>query len=131
MRIFVAILFLALSLLSTKFSQAQNKYQGLLWEVTADAGQDPSYLYGTMHVSKKVAFHLNDTFFYALKNVDVIGLETSPETWLTDMMSSRMMNGSSVPKKVNLYQEAFKFTMPENKDFFADFQKLKKQGFEF
>lgn len=117
MRIFVAILFLALSLLSTKFSQAQNKYQGLLWEVTADAGQDPSYLYGTMHVSKKVAFHLNDTFFYALKNVDVIGLETSPETWLTDMMSSRMMNGSSVPKKVNLYQEAFKFTMPENKDF--------------
>ena len=40
---------------------------------------------GTMHVSSKVAFHLSDSFYTAIKNVDVVGLETNPETWQDDL----------------------------------------------
>ncbi len=66
---------------------AQKKYQGLLWEITGNGLQKPSYLYGTMHVSSKLAFHLGDSFFTALNNVDMVALEIHPETWVDDMLA--------------------------------------------
>ena len=66
---------------------AQKRYQGLMWEISGNGLARPSYLYGTMHVSEKVAFHLSDSFFIALAGVEVVSLETNPETWMEDMMS--------------------------------------------
>ncbi len=54
----------------------------LLWEISGNGLSRPSYLYGTMHVSDKIAFHLTDSFFLALKGVDVVALETNPEHWV-------------------------------------------------
>lgn len=68
-------------------ASAQKKYQGLLWEITGNGLQKPSYLYGTMHVSSKLAFHLGDSFFTALNNVDMVALEIHPETWVDDMLA--------------------------------------------
>jgi uncharacterized protein YbaP (TraB family) len=45
----------------------------------------PSYLFGTMHVSSKIAFNLADSFYLAIKNSEVVALETNPETWQEDM----------------------------------------------
>ena len=59
---------------SGKTKPPSRMYQGLLWEISGNGLDKPSYLYGTMHVSKKVAFHLSDTFFIALKNVDKVAL---------------------------------------------------------
>jgi uncharacterized protein YbaP (TraB family) len=55
-----------------------------LWEITK-TGQKTSYLYGTMHVSRKLAFNLSDTFYLALQKSDVIALELDPQTWMTEM----------------------------------------------
>ncbi|MCA1481789.1 hypothetical protein, partial [Bradyrhizobium sp. NBAIM08] len=33
------------------------------------------------HVSNKLAFHLGDSFYVALNNVDVVAIETKPEIW--------------------------------------------------
>lgn len=66
---------------------AQKKYQSLLWEISGNGLEKPSYLYGTMHVSSKLAFHLGDSFFLALKNVDMVALEIHPETWVDDMLA--------------------------------------------
>lgn len=63
-------------------------YQGLLWKISGNGLQEPSYLYGTMHVSNRVAFHLSETFFDAIDNADIIALETNPNTWVEDMTSS-------------------------------------------
>ena len=49
---------------------AQNKSGkdiGLLWEITGNGLTKPSYLYGTMHLTNKVAFNLSDSFFNALQ----------------------------------------------------------------
>lgn len=82
---------LALSLLVLLFSSlqlsSQKKYQSLLWEISGNGLEKPSYLYGTMHVSSKVAFHLGDSFFDALNNVDMVALEIHPETWVDDMLA--------------------------------------------
>src|SRR5262245_32558206 len=73
--------------LGTMNAMAQQKpvYKSLFWEISGNGLKKSSYLYGTMHVSDRVAFHLNDSFFIALKSVDVVALESNPETWMTEM----------------------------------------------
>ncbi|MGS0525629.1 hypothetical protein ACU8V7_10915 [Zobellia nedashkovskayae] len=39
-------------------------------------------MYGTMHVSKKIAFRLDDVFFDALDKSDMVALESDPGLWL-------------------------------------------------
>ena len=73
---------------STAFSQGSRikskKYPSLLWEITGKRLSKPSYLFGTMHVSSKMAFHLSDSFYLGLKNADVVALETNPGNWQED-----------------------------------------------
>lgn len=69
-------------------AESPKKYQSLLWEISKPGKEGKSYLYGTMHVSSKVAFHLTDSFYVAIKGVDVVGLETNPEYWIEDMLKS-------------------------------------------
>jgi len=61
------------------------KYPSLFWEISGNGLKKPSYLFGTMHVSSKLAFNLADSFYLAIKNSDVVALETNPETWQEDM----------------------------------------------
>ncbi len=82
---------LLLALCLTLASNAQPLAKGLLWEITGNGLTKPSYLYGTMHVSSKLAFNLSDSFFIALKNVDQVALESTPENWLEEFLSTEFM----------------------------------------
>ncbi|MBO9201496.1 MULTISPECIES: TraB/GumN family protein [Niastella] len=83
---------------------APKKYPSLLWEISGNGLKRPSYLFGTMHVSDKLAFHLGDSFYTAIKSADVVALETNPESWQDDYSQSVFFRnnrrGSSL---VNLY----------------------------
>lgn len=68
------------------------KYPSLLWEISGNGLRKPSYLFGTMHVSDKLAFHLGDSFYTAIKNADVVALETNPENWQDDYSQSIFYN---------------------------------------
>jgi len=61
-------------------------YPSLFWEITGNGLKKPSYLFGTMHVSSKMAFHLSDSFYYAIKNVDAVALELNPDLWQAQMV---------------------------------------------
>lgn len=64
------------------FTQAQEKkYQSLLWEISGNGLQKKSYVYGSMHVSEKVSYHLSDAFFKHLMEADMIANESDPTTW--------------------------------------------------
>jgi len=83
---------LAASLLFYFYVQSQGpakakakKYPSLFWEISGNGLKKPSYLFGTMHVSSKIAFNLADSFYLAIKNSEVVALETNPETWQEDM----------------------------------------------
>lgn len=65
---------------------AAGKYPSLLWEITGNGITKPSYLFGTMHVSSKMAFHLSDSFYHALQRCDMVALELNPSLWQRDMM---------------------------------------------
>src|SRR6476620_8898601 len=79
---------LFLSVFLTSWSQKvkipAKKYPSLLWEITGPGMKKPSYLFGTMHVSSKMVFHLSDSFYIGLKNADVVALETDMGTWQDD-----------------------------------------------
>ena len=82
------ILFLFSLLFFSSFAQ-EKKYQSLLWEVSGNGLQKKSYIYGTMHVSDKVSYHLSDAFYTHLLEADIIANESEPRTWteLFDLFS--------------------------------------------
>jgi uncharacterized protein YbaP (TraB family) len=69
----------------------QPQYPSLLWEITGNGLTKPSYLFGTMHVSSKLVFHLSDSFYHALKSVDAVALELNPDTWQGQMVTMDKM----------------------------------------
>ena len=84
--------FLAAALIFCFYAQSQGpakakakKYPSLFWEISGNGLKKPSYLFGTMHVSSKIAFNLADSFYLAIKKSEVVALETNPETWQEDM----------------------------------------------
>ncbi|WP_396181873.1 TraB/GumN family protein, partial [Flavobacterium sp.] len=74
------ILFLLTFLSISAFAQ-EKKYQSLFWEISGNGLAKKSYMYGTMHVSDKVSFHLSDSFFEKLMASDFIANESEPNTW--------------------------------------------------
>ncbi len=67
------------------------KYPSLLWEITGNGLKKPSYLFGTMHVSNKMVFHLSDSFYQAIKSVDAVALELNPDRWQGQMVTVEKM----------------------------------------
>lgn len=65
---------------------SKNKYPSVFWEITGNGLKTPSYLFGTMHVSNKMVFHLSDSFYNAIQRCDQVALELNPLRWQPDMM---------------------------------------------
>jgi uncharacterized protein YbaP (TraB family) len=76
----VFFLLLATSL-GAQSRKVDKKYPALLWEITGNGLKKPSYLFGTMHVSSKLVFHLSDSFYLDIRNADVVALELDPQLW--------------------------------------------------
>ncbi|HEX5150117.1 MAG TPA: TraB/GumN family protein [Parafilimonas sp.] len=87
LKIFTAF-FLLFFFLTTAVAQnfKTPKYPSLFWEISGNGLKKPSYLFGTMHVSNKMAFHLSDSFYNAIRNTDMVVLELNPEYWQKDMV---------------------------------------------
>lgn len=76
-----AILCLFLSFHLKAQTANPKKYPALLWEITGNGLTKPSYLFGTMHVSSKLVFHLSDSFYLDIKSSDIVALELDPQLW--------------------------------------------------
>ncbi|MEP6466398.1 MAG: TraB/GumN family protein [Parafilimonas sp.] len=84
----IAPLFVLFFIVNNAFTQTlkPSKYPSLFWEITGNGLTKPSYLFGTMHVSNKLAFHLSDSFYNAIQHTDMVALELNPENWQEDMV---------------------------------------------
>ncbi len=58
------------------FSQDVNPDNKLLWEITTKGQKKKSYLYGSFHTNDKRVFNFSDSVYFALKNADIVCLET-------------------------------------------------------
>src|SRR5215212_5543557 len=77
----VSLLFFTSVSFSQKTKIPAKNYPSLLWEITGKGMNKPSYLFGTMHVSSKMVFHLSDSFYLGIRNAEVVALETDMGTW--------------------------------------------------
>ncbi|MEO8588027.1 MAG: TraB/GumN family protein, partial [Flavobacteriales bacterium] len=100
-------------------AQQAQKYDALLWKISGGGLAKPSYLYGTMHVSSKVAFHLSEEFFAALEQSDLVALEMDPATWLGELGSkwftALASAGAEGKGSSDLYHDAFELSFPDRK----------------
>ena len=127
---FLAVLILITTLLPhSNFAQktsSHKKYPALLWEISGNGLKKKSYLYGTMHVSKKLVFNLSDSFFYALKSVDKVGLELNPDNWQTDMIKAENEKNDLSKYTSTVYRSAITSTSVELEKYEANLQTLLK-----
>lgn len=112
------LLFILLICSVSLIAQKNLKYPALLWKISGNGLKNNGYLYGTMHVSNKVAFHLSDQFFDALRSADVVGLETNPAEWLLNMEETGELSKSSGvglynPYGGNFYKSVFGMRFPD------------------
>ena len=77
----LTVLLTLTQLLPAQKKNSSKQYQSLLWEITGNGLKQPSYLFGTMHVSDKMVFNLDDSFYTALKSAQVVALELDPGYW--------------------------------------------------
>ena len=99
---------------------SQEKYQGLLWKISGNGLEKNSYLYGNMHVSGRIAYHLGEEFFDAINQADAIALESNPIMWLDEILDSEFasdyLGGYAINNQTyrGFYQEAFKLKKVDN-----------------
>lgn len=94
------------------YSQETNS---LLWEISGNGLEKSSYLYGTMHVSKKIAFRLDDVFYEALDQSEMIALESDPGLWLenSDAMGNSVFGLEGGYPAKGFYANRFKVENPK------------------
>ncbi|MDR1877488.1 MAG: TraB/GumN family protein [Flavobacteriaceae bacterium] len=92
-----------IALLLSSVLSSQKKYPSLLWEISGNGLKEKSYLYGTMHVSEKIAFNLSDIFFEKLHAVKQVALESDPALWM-DSLKEEM---EDYPTDYNYYSNDY------------------------
>jgi len=106
----------------TYLNFAQTNQKSLLWKISHKDTKKTSYLYGTMHISGRLAFHLGEEFFEAIEEVDAVALESNPIIWLDEIIKSPYADGYlgaygfKRQTYKGFYRKAFKLTVPDNKN---------------
>lgn len=109
----ISITFLILISLITN----AQKNNSLLWEISGNGLENTSYLYGTMHVSNKIAFHLGDSFFLALDKAKKVCLESDPSEWIDYVYGSKSKNNHTYSNnnENNFYKNIVDISAPAKK----------------
>ena len=91
---------IALSIIGLVSSIALSaQYQSLCWRISGKDLSQPSYLYGTMHVSDKRVFDFSDKSKKAFEGAQAFAMELDPEKALApDVLTSLMMHDGSTIK---------------------------------
>src|SRR6476661_6020902 len=110
--VLLALAFSFVLLASAQTNVNPKKYPSLFCEITGNSLSRPSCLFGTMHVSSKLVFHLPDSFYLAIKNVDVVALETNPESWQEDLVKYDI-DDNSYRRQLSYFWNNFK-QMPDD-----------------
>jgi uncharacterized protein YbaP (TraB family) len=97
-------------------ANSQTQQKGLLWQISGKGMKKPSYVYGTMHVSEKIAFHLGDSFYIALSKCDVVALEQNLDSVIHKWISENEYEGAENANRVHSrntyeYLNIFDFTL--------------------
>ncbi|MCE3281698.1 MAG: GumN family protein [Chitinophagaceae bacterium] len=84
-------------LLLSGLSFSQQTPKTLLWRITGNGLQQPSYLFGTMHLNDKRLFHFGDSLYSAIERTEGFAIEVSPDEMAAYVINN-MLDGSKSKK---------------------------------
>lgn len=90
--------------LANSFCFGQDNNNSLLWEISGNGLEKKSYLYGTMHVSDRVSYHLTDAFFKHLTEADIVATESDFNEWAS---LEELLNDGTSNQMENLWLDVF------------------------
>ncbi len=104
-----SFLFLLSFLSSIQFLQAQTEKSNysLLWEITHNDLEKPSYLFGTMHVRDQRAAEFPDSLLIALENTEAYAMEIHPDTMVSFYMELFTQHANGNVLKDRLSEDAY------------------------
>jgi len=71
----------------------------LLWRISGNGLQKPSYLYGTMHLNDKRLFLFDDSVYRAIEKTDGLAIEVNPDemaAYFVNQLFDQMENGKKL-----------------------------------
>lgn len=86
----ISVFCLVVCISFSAFSQGSKVANNLLWRITGNGLSQPSYLYGTMHLTDKRVFQLGDSVFKALEKTEGFAAELDMNS-IGIKMLNRMM----------------------------------------
>lgn len=101
MKKWITLLTVFLFLQATVSRAQTNQKESLLWEITGNGLQQPSYLFGTIHIICKEDFLMSDTIRNKFNRADEIYLELDMDD---PSMQSKMMQLMKLPQGETLEQ---------------------------
>lgn len=101
MKKWITLLTVFLFLQATASRAQTNQKESLLWEITGNGLQQPSYLFGTIHIICKEDFLMSDTIRNKFNRADEIYLEMDMDD---PSMQSKMMQLMKLPQGETLEQ---------------------------
>lgn len=86
-----------------------NDYRALLWEISGNGLSEPSFLYGALETSQKLAYHLTDSFFSAFDHADKIVLELHPDSVISALQNPEILKRIFKNRYTTSYEPAFNY----------------------
>lgn len=68
--------------------------KSLLWRISGKGLKEPSYLYGTMHISNKEVFRFGDSVYKAIERSQGLAIEVNPDEMAAEIVKSIAMGKS-------------------------------------
>jgi uncharacterized protein YbaP (TraB family) len=97
---YVCILLLAILHIHYSSTAQSLPQKGLLWRITGNGLQQPSYLFGTMHLADKRLFNFDDSVYAAIQSTEGLAIELNPDE-LAAYLVNQMMEDKEEDKKLD------------------------------
>jgi len=71
----------------------------LLWRISGNRLQKPSYLFGTMHLNDKRLFRFDDSVYRAIEKTEGLAIEVNPDemaAYFVNKMFNQIENGKKL-----------------------------------
>jgi uncharacterized protein YbaP (TraB family) len=101
---------------SSLTSQAQSWPSSLLWRISGNGLQQPSYLYGTMHLSDRRLFYFSDSLYKALEQSQGFAMELDPEEMMDSVLKMIEKDESPLLKDIISEREYKKISQKLEKE---------------
>ena len=103
------LLSLLLSIVVTiSFAQVDKSNHSLLWEITGNGLEKPSYLFGTMHVQDERAHEFTDSTLLCLDATDAFAMEVNFDSIVQEILTIFLKVDTTNSLKEMMSPEAYK-----------------------